>query len=143
MYFPNYGPRETLLDKCLKSLVSIDPSERNMVNTQNRCWNLHCSAFTKFIDCFETNCLTKSLCLVTCKISRLFLKTLSADGKYSFFHRDNLTQPIHMQLSRKQKTFSESFSEFLKSRLNFEHLFKKDDLHCWCFSEIRDPEKPC
>ena len=84
----------------------------------------------------------KSL-LVICKISRLFLNTLSADGKYSLFNRDNLTQPIQMQLSRKQKTFSESFSEFLKSRLNFEHLFKKDDLHCWCFSEIRDPEKPC
>ena len=84
----------------------------------------------------------KSL-LVICKISALFLNTLSADGKYSLFNRDNLTQPIQMQLSRKQKTFSESFSEFLKSRLNFEHLFKKDDLHCWCFPEIRDPEKHC
>ena len=66
----------------------------------------------------------KSL-LVICKISRLFINTLSADGKYSLLNRDNLTQPIQMQLSRKQKTFSVFFSAFLKSNLNFEHIQKK------------------
>ena len=30
-----------------------------------------------------------------------------------------------MQLSQKQKALSECFSEFLKSRLNFEHIEKK------------------
>ena len=30
-----------------------------------------------------------------------------------------------MQLSQKQKTLSEIFSEFWKSRLNFEHIQKK------------------
>ena len=63
----------------------------------------------------------KSL-LVICKISRLFINTLSADGKYSLFNRDNLTQPIQTELSRKKKTFSEFFSAFLKSTLNFEHI---------------------
>ena len=77
----------------------------------------------------------KSL-LVICKIFRLFLNTLSADGKYSLFNRGNLTQPIQMQVSRKQKFFSESFSAFLKSSLNFEHFKKKDDPHGWCISEI-------
>ena len=70
----------------------------------------------------------KSLLLI-CKISRLFPNTLSADGKYSLFNRDNLKQPIQMQSSRKQKTFSEFFSAFLKSSLNFEHFQKKDDSH--------------
>ena len=65
----------------------------------------------------------KSL-LVTCKIWRLFINTLSADGKYSLFNRDNLTQPIQRQLSRKQKPFSEFFFAFFISSLNFEH-FKK------------------
>ena len=51
----------------------------------------------------------KSL-LVTCKISNLFPNTLSADGKYSLLDRDNLTQRIQMELSRRQKTFSEFFS---------------------------------
>ena len=63
----------------------------------------------------------KSL-LVTWKISRLFPNTLSADGKYSLLNRDNLTQPIQMQLSQKQKTFYEFFFAFLKSSLNFEHF---------------------
>ena len=82
----------------------------------------------------------KSL-LVICKISRLFPNTLSADGKYSLLNRDNLTQPIQMQLSRKQKSFSDFFSAFLKSSLNFEQFLKKDNPHCWCISEITDSEK--
>ena len=82
----------------------------------------------------------KSL-LVICKISRLFPNSLSGDGKYSLLNRDNLTQPIKMQLSRKQKTFSEFFCAFLKSSLNFEHFQKKDDSHSWGFSEITDSEK--
>ena len=59
------------------------------------------------------------------KISRLFINTLSADGKYSLFNRDNLTQPIQMQISRKQKTFSQFLSAFFKSNLNFQHFQKK------------------
>ena len=84
----------------------------------------------------------KSL-LVICKIPRLFINTLSADGKYSLFNTDNLTQPIQMQLSRKQKTFSDFFSAFLKSSLNFKHFQKKDEPNSWCISEITGPEKPC
>ena len=64
-----------------------------------------------------------------CKISTLFPNTLCADGKYSVLNRDNLTQPIQMQVSRKQKTFSAFFSTFLESSLNFEHFEKKDDSH--------------
>ena len=62
--------------------------------------------------------------LVICKMSRLFPNTLTADGKYSLLNRDSLTQPIQMQLSRKQKTFSEFFVAFLKSSLNFENFQK-------------------
>ena len=64
-----------------------------------------------------------------CKISRQFPNTLSADGKYSLFNRDNLSQPIQMQLAGNQKIFSQLFSAFLKSSLNFEHFQKKDDSH--------------
>ena len=84
----------------------------------------------------------KKFLLVICKISRLFPNTLSADGKYSLLNRDSLTQPIQMQLSRKQKTFSEFFSAFLKSSLNFEHFEKKDDSHRWGICKIRESERP-
>ena len=45
----------------------------------------------------------KSL-LVIQKILRLFLHTLTVDDKDYLLNRDNLTQPIQMQLSQKQKT---------------------------------------
>ena len=47
------------------------------------------------------------------------VNTLAVDEKRYLLHRDNLTQPIQMQLSQKQKTFPEFFLGFLKSILNF------------------------
>ena len=70
----------------------------------------------------------KSL-LVIHKILRLFVNTLTVNDKHYLLNRDNLMQPIQMQLSQKQKTFSEFFFAFLKSILNFKHLPKKDDPH--------------
>ena len=58
--------------------------------------------------------------LVLCKISGLFLNTLTDDDKYSLLYRDNLTQPIQILLSQKQKNFSKFFPPFLKSTLNFQ-----------------------
>ena len=67
--------------------------------------------------------------LVICKILRLFVNTLTDDDKYCLLYRINLMQPIQILLSQKQKTFSQPFSAFLKSTLNFEHSRKKDDPH--------------
>ena len=46
-----------------------------------------------------------------------------------------------MQVSRKEKPFSEFFSAFLKSSLNFENFQKKDDSHSRGISEITDFEE--
>ena len=54
---------------------------------------------------------------------------MSTVDKCSLPNRDNLMQPIHMQLSQKSKTFSGFFAAFSKSSLNFEHFQKKDDAH--------------
>ena len=70
----------------------------------------------------------KSL-LVIHKILRPFVNTLAVNDKHYLLNRDNLTQPIQIQLSQKQKTFSEFFFAFSKSILNFKHLPKKDDPH--------------
>ena len=59
------------------------------------------------------------------KCFRLFVNTMSAVDKCSVLNRDNLVQPIHMQLSQKLKTFSWFFSAFPKSKLNFEYFQKK------------------
>ena len=79
--------------------------------------------------------------LVLCKILGLFVNTLTDDGKYSLVYRDNLTQPIQILLSQKQKTFSQFFSAFLKSTLNFEHFQKKDDPQSRIISKITVSEK--
>ena len=82
----------------------------------------------------------KSL-LVICKIARLFPNTLSADGKYTFVKRDNLRRPIQMQVYRKQKTFSEFFSAFLKSNSNFESFLKTGWLSSLRYFRSSGPRK--
>ena len=61
------------------------------------------------------------------KILRLFFNTVAVDEKHYLLNRDNLTEPIQMQLSEKQKKFSKFFGAFLKSILNFTHLAIKGD----------------
>ena len=58
-----------------------------------------------------------------------FVNTFTVDDKYSPLNRDNFKQQIHMQLSKKQKTFSQLFSALFKSKLNLQHFEKKVDLH--------------
>ena len=76
--------------------------------------------------------------LVLCKTLRLFVNALTPDGKYSLLIRDKLTQPLQILLSQKQKSFSQFFSSFLKSTLNFEPCRKKDETHSRCISKITD-----
>ena len=78
--------------------------------------------------------------LLTCKIRAPLVNTLAADEKYLALHRENLTKPIQMQLSKKQKTISEFFRAFLKSILNFKYFGSNDIRHCFCISEITDSE---
>ena len=125
MYFRYYGLRKKWLDNCLKSPVSEDPSTRNMVNAPKHCLNLKERSFTKFNDHFESIWVGKKPLLLICKFLRLLVNTMTADGKYSLLNRDNLTQAIQMQLSRKQKTFSKFFCPFFKSNLNFWTFSKK------------------
>ena len=63
--------------------------------------------------------------LVIHKVLGLFGSTVIANDKYSLLDRDNLRQPIAIQLSNIQKTISHFFRTFLKSRLNFERFEKK------------------
>ena len=63
---------------------------------------------------------------------------MTANDKYLVLGRENLTIPIQMQFSKKQKTFSEFVAAFLKYRLNLEYFAKKDDPHRFCVSEITD-----
>ena len=72
----------------------------------------------------ELSC-KKSL-LVIWESLRRFVNTISAVDKCFLPNRDNLMEPIHMELSQKLKKFSGFFPAFWKSRLNFELFQKKD-----------------
>ena len=67
----------------------------------------------------------KKTLLVIGKILRMLVNTLTANDKYSLLNRDNLTQPIQMQLSQKHELFQIFFSQLFKSSLNFEYFQKK------------------
>ena len=98
-----------------------------MANGWKHCCDLNGSTFTIFIKHFEGNYVGKSLFLVIHKILGLFVNTLTADKKHYPLKRHNLAQPIQIQRSQKQKTFSKFFFAFLKSILNYKHLPKKHD----------------
>ena len=66
---------------------------------------------------------------------------MSAVDKCSLSNRDNLMQPINVQLSQKLKTFSQFSNLFSKFRLNFEDFQKKDDAHSLFISEATACEK--
>ena len=86
--------------------------------------------------------LQKSL-LDTWKFFRPFLHTLIANDKYSLNSKDKWMQTIQMHLSQKQNIFSQFYSAFFESALNFEHLKnKKWPLELMYFRNYR-PWKTC
>ena len=76
----------------------------------------------------------KKFLLVLCKILQLFAKILTAKDKYSILNRDNLTEPIQMELSKKQKAVFQFLTAFLKSLSYFEYF--KYNRHRLCICEI-------
>ena len=83
---------------------------------------------------------SKKSLLLTCQILGLLLNTLAADEKYPVLNRDNLTIPIHIQLSQKRITFSQFLAPILKSSLNFKHLEKQMTLTAFVFTKLQTPK---
>ena len=63
--------------------------------------------------------------LVVCEILGLFLNILTGDDKYSLCYRQNLSETIQMQLSKRLKIFLQLIAAFLESSSNFEHFEKQ------------------
>ena len=74
-------------------------------------------------------------------ILRLFVKTLTADDRYSRRNMQNFPQQFQTHCSQKQKTFSQFFNAFLKCALNLKHFQKKDEYPSLIISEIIDSER--
>ena len=139
MYFGNYGLRKTCLDKCLKSPVLEDLWRDNMVNGPKQWFNLNGSSFTIFTDYCEGGSWKKSL-IVICKVLRLFIKRPTTNDKFSLLNRDNLMQPIEMDLSQEQETFSQLLCAFFRSTSIFKDFQKKMTLIAYVSSNLRTPK---
>ena len=74
--------------------------------------------------------------LDTWKVFTPFLNTFTANDKYSLISKDKWMQTIQMRLSEKQKIFSEFFSVFFESALNFEYFQKKMSLIAYVFPKL-------
>ena len=74
------------------------------------------------------------------KILGLFFNTFTADDKHYLLNRDNLGELIQMQLSQKQKIFSQFSFALLKSLLNYKYSPKKETLIAHVFPEIPAPK---
>ena len=79
--------------------------------------------------------LQKSL-LETWIFFRPFLNTWTANDKYSLINKDKWMQTIQKHLPQKQNNFSEYFSEFFESALNFEHFQKKITVIAYAFPKL-------
>ena len=84
--------------------------------------------------------LQKSL-LGIWKFFRPFLNTLTANDKYSLISKDKWMQTIQMHLSQQPKVFSEFFSPFFQSALNFKHFQKKMTLKAYVFPKLPATKK--
>ena len=80
--------------------------------------------------------LKKSL-LYKWEFFRPFLNTFTANVKYSLNSKDKWMQTIQMLLSQKQNIFSEFFSAFVESALNFKHFQKKMTLRAYVFPKLQ------
>ena len=74
--------------------------------------------------------------LDTWKFFRPFLNTLTANNKYSLNSKDKWMKTIQMLLSQKQNIFSEFFSAFFESALNFKHFQKNMTLIAYVFPKL-------
>ena len=65
---------------------------------------------------------------------------MDADDKYPVLNRNNLTVPVQIQISQKQKAFSQFFTAFLIYSLNFKYFEQKMTLIDSAFPKLRTPK---
>ena len=61
---------------------------------------------------------------------------MTADDKYSLSNSENLQQPVHMQLFKQQKVFSQFLAAFLKTISHFQHVRNEMFLIAYVFPKL-------
>ena len=76
----------------------------NVLTGSKNCWNEHGNTITLFSRQFEVNWVPKSA-LLWCEILRLFVKTLTADDKYSDTNMQSLREKVSNAIISETKDF--------------------------------------
>ena len=140
MYFRCYGLPKTLLIKKSKKCcfpLPLDKEHGKRAQTLFKSAQRHVH---HIYGSLERRLSWKNSLLGICKILRLFATIFTADDKYSLRNRDNLKQPIQMQLCQQQKSFAQFVSAVSKSGLIFQTFRKNDDIQSECISESTDSQ---
>ena len=120
-YFQNYILRKSSLLKRLKDLASEHHSVNNALRVSKHCWNQHGTTIILFSPWIWDILNWKKSLLVWFVILKLFVKSFTADNKYSRCNLHILIQ-IQTPLSLKQKTFSRFLIAVLKCEWNLENF---------------------
>ena len=80
--------------------------------------------------------------LVTSEISRLFVKTLTTDEKYSRRYIQIFWEQLQTPLSQKGKAFCQFFIAFLKCALNLQHSEKNKKYPSLIITEQQQLQRP-
>ena len=137
MYFRSYRVGKTCLRNCLTSRFLEQHRIVNILKAPKLCWNLRNGSFLYFSPLLDILGSKKSLIVIS-KIFVLFVYLLTADDRYSLCNKDNLQQPIQMELCKKQKLLSRLSTESVEVKFYFQHFRKKDEPRGACFSPIKD-----
>ena len=127
MYFRDYRLSKTWLDYSLKSAVSEDSLEVNIIKSPKHLWNLHESSVLIFSDHSEEKWHGKLNSLIELWSLRGFVDTLTANENYPFGDSGDLQFSIQMELSENRKRFFEVFAPFIESPSTFKYFQKKED----------------
>ena len=121
MYFRSYRVGKTCLRNCLTSRFLEQHRIVNILKVPKLCWNLRNGSFLYFSPLLDILGSKKSLIVIS-KIFVLFVYLLTADDRYSLCNKDNLQQPIQMELCKKQKLLSRLSTESVEVKFYFQHF---------------------
>ena len=136
MYFRNYRPRQTCLDKCLKTAVWEAVSTVDIVNKPKHWFNLNESAFILLSDHSEGNWVAKVALRHNEYSSDLFLTHWLLMTSIPLIVKTSECKQFRCFSLKNKKFFPQFFSAFFESALNFEHFQKKMTLIADVFPKL-------
>ena len=110
--FPEIPSAKNMVREMSKKSCFRGPLEREHGKSVETLFQSEWQRFYKIYESLWREWHWKKSLLVIHKTLRLFLNTLTLDDKHYLLNRDNLKQPIQIQLSQKQRIFLNFFWHF-------------------------------